>query len=94
MRPLSTRLDPEAKVSRSRSASSTLAASLVTGAALGILFLALFVATSSGAMHDLVRRPDALPAMILLMLNLSGLFTCAAFATAASQAEDVRRSRD
>jgi hypothetical protein len=72
---------------------SSLATSLVVGASLGILFVALFVATSGAATHELVRRPDALLAMILLMLNMSGLFTCAAFATAASQADDVGHSR-
>jgi hypothetical protein len=73
------------------SSASTLATSLFVGAGLGILFVALFVATSHAATHELVRRPDALLAMILLMLNMSGLFACAAFATAASQEPEVRR---
>ena len=64
---------------------SWLAHSLAQGAALGLLFVALLVAASPFEVRDLMRRPDALLAMICLMLNLGGLFACAAFATATGQ---------
>jgi hypothetical protein len=62
-----------------------LAHSLSQGAALGVLFVALLVAASPDNVRDLVGRSDALVAVVCLMLNLSGLFACAAFATAMGQ---------
>ena len=64
---------------------SWLVHSLTQGVALGLLFVALLVAASPADIRDLMRRPDALVAMVCLMLNLGGLFACAAFATAAGQ---------
>jgi hypothetical protein len=64
---------------------SWLAHSLSQDAALGVLFVALFAAASPADVRDLVRRPDALLAMTCLLLNLGGLFACAAFATATGQ---------
>ena len=65
--------------------SSWVAHSVAQGAALGVLFVALLVAASPDDVRDLVRRPDALVALMCLMVNLGGLFACAAFATAMGQ---------
>jgi hypothetical protein len=64
---------------------SWLAHSLAQGAALGVLFVALLVAASPAHVRDLMHGPEALVAMICLVLNLGGLFACAAFATATGQ---------
>jgi hypothetical protein len=55
---------------------------LVFGAAMGILFVALFAAASSGPCHAVMRHADAVWPLLLLTLNLAGLFACAAFVTA------------
>jgi hypothetical protein len=60
---------------------SAAASSIVLGAALGVVFVALFVATS-GPWHELLRRPDAVLPMLLLLVNMSGLFTGLMFAAA------------
>ncbi len=72
---------------------STLMGNLLFGAALGVLLLALLVAANT-AVHDLLARPDSLVAMIWLLLNLSGLFACALFATAFGAGEREPWSED
>jgi hypothetical protein len=66
----------------SQSPFAAAAGAVVLGAALGILFVALFVATSGQPYDDVMRQPEALLPLLLLTLNMSSLFACAAFATA------------
>jgi len=57
------------------------AGTLFLSAALGILFVALFAAASSDPCHAVMRHPDAVLPLLLLTLNMSGLFACAVFAS-------------
>jgi hypothetical protein len=65
----------------SRSPFAAAAGTIILGAALGILFVALFVAASGRPYDDVMRQPEALLPLLLLVLNMSGLFACAALAT-------------
>jgi hypothetical protein len=65
----------------SRPPFAAVAETIILGAALGILFVALFAVLSSGPCHDVMRQTEAVLPLLLLTLNMSGLFACAAFAT-------------
>lgn len=54
------------------------------GTALGILFVALFVA-ASGPWNELLRRSDAVLPMLAVLANMSALFTALLFAAAAGE---------
>jgi hypothetical protein len=66
----------------SQSPFTAAAGTIILGAALGILFVALFVAMSGQPYDGVMRHPEALLPLLLLMLNMSSLFACAALATA------------
>jgi hypothetical protein len=80
---------------REKTSADTFAVSALTGAALGILFTALFVASRQGAVHDLVQRPDAVVPLLCLMLNMCALLAGALLATsfASSERDDARPTR-
>ena len=77
-----------------KKSADTFAVSALTGAAVGILFTALFVASCQDAFHDLVQRPDAVFPVLWLTLNMCALLACGAFATSfASGERDDAQSR-
>jgi hypothetical protein len=55
---------------------------LLQGTALAVLFVALLAACGPPWVRDVLHSPDALVPLLCLMLELSGLFACAVFATA------------
>jgi hypothetical protein len=68
-------------VSRGKPSPGPCAPSALAGVALGILFTTLLAASNNGPALDLLRRPDAVVAVVCLLVNMCALLGTAVAAT-------------